>query len=93
MSVRVYEYSWRDVESDADGAAAVAPRLLRGGLWDTNRVVEPICSCRSVIDRSGAQCVPLTAAGNIGGQMVVPPRTFFNLGSPATILFIYFLLH
>lgn len=69
------------------------PACSEGGLWDTNRVVEPICSCRSVIDRTGAQCVPLTAAGNIGGQMVVPPRTFFNLVSPPTVLFIYFLIH
>lgn len=41
-------------------------------LWivDTNDVVEPICSCRSVIDQSDATGAPLTAMEKIRGHLV-----------------------
>ena len=59
-----HEYSWRDVNQ-----TAMMPRTPRW-IADANDAVEPICSCRSVMDPSDATGAPLTAMETIWGQPV-----------------------
>lgn len=54
-----HEYSWREANQ-----TAMMPRTPRW-IVDTNDAVEPICSCRSVMDQSDATGAPLTAMETI----------------------------